>query len=79
MSHGIEQQDYNAVLYEMITDQQSRDVDRLDTIRSIGNYRTRAIAACIVAYIPQQQIAKIAHISQGRISKLYRAITPKKE
>lgn len=74
IKRGIEQQDYNEVLYELITDQQARDADRIDTIRSIANYRIRAIAACTLAYIPQVEIAKIAHISQGRISKLYRAV-----
>jgi hypothetical protein len=71
---GIEQQDYNQILYELISDQQARDADRIDTIRSIASYRIRAIAACALAYIPQTEIAKIAHISQGRISKLYRAV-----
>jgi hypothetical protein len=74
ISRGIEQRDYNQALYEMIVDKQATDIDRLDTIRSINDYRLRAIAACILSYIPQQQIAKFAHISQGRISKLYHAI-----
>jgi hypothetical protein len=74
ISHGIEQLDYNQALAEMITDKQSTDIDRLESIRSIKDYRLRLIAACILAYIPQTQISKYAHISQGRISKLYRAI-----
>ena len=71
---GYEQQDYNQALYEMIADQQARDVDRLDTIRGIKDYRIRAIAACILAHIPQAQIAKLVHTHQGSISKLYRAV-----
>ena len=71
---GIQQQDYNQYIYEIISSQQASDADKIDTIRSIKDYRIRAIAACILAYIPQEQIAKFAHISQGRISKLYRAV-----
>jgi len=74
IKNGIQQIDYNTYCYEMIASAQATDADKIDTIRSISNYRIRAIAACILAYIPQQQIAKIAHISQGRISKLYRAV-----
>ena len=74
IQHGIEQVDYNQYIYELIASAQSTDADKIDTIRSIADYRTRAIAACILAYIPQQKIAEFAHISQGRISKLYRAI-----
>jgi hypothetical protein len=73
-SHGIEQIDYNQVLSDFITDKQATDIDRLDTIRSIKDYRIRIIAASILAFVPQKEIGKIAHISQGRISKLYHAI-----
>jgi hypothetical protein len=73
-SHGIEQLDYNEALSDLITNKQATDIDRLDTIRSIKDYRVRLIASAILAYIPQQEIGKIAHISQGRISKLYHAI-----
>ena len=76
--YGIDQIDYNEYLYGLITDKSATDSDRLDTIRSIKDYRLRIIAAAILAYVPQQQIAKYAHISQGRISKLYRATVPKK-
>ena len=72
--YGIEQRDYCQELAEMITSDQATDIDRLETIRSIKDYRIRLIAAGILAFIPQQQIAKYAHISQGRISKLYRGI-----
>ena len=74
VKYGVEQLDYNTYLHELISSAQATDADKIDTIRSISNYRVRAIAACILAYIPQQQIAKFAHISQGRISKLYRAV-----
>jgi hypothetical protein len=74
IQNGIEQMDYNAAIYELIADQQARDVDRLDTIRAISNHRTRAIAACILAYIPQDKIARYLHMSQGYLSKLYRGM-----
>jgi hypothetical protein len=67
-------QDYNHVLYELIENKRNSDIDRLEIIRHIPDYRLRAIAACTLAHIPQGQIAKLAHISQGRISKLYRGI-----
>lgn len=74
ISHGVELIDYNQYLAEVITDREATDIERLNTIRALKDYRTRIIAASILAYVPQQQIAKIAHISQGRISKLYHAI-----
>lgn len=74
VQHGIEQADYNQYIYELISSAQSTDADKIDTIRSIADYRIRAIAACVLAYIPQSKIAEFAHISQSRISKLYRAI-----
>ena len=73
-SHGVEQIDYNEAIYEMIADKRATDTDRLETIRTIANYKLRAIAACTLAYIPQKEIGKFAHISQGRISNLYRTI-----
>ena len=71
ISHGIELQDYNESLAEMITDQQARDIDRLETIRSIKDLRIRLIAAGVLVYVPQVKIAEFANISQGMISKLY--------
>jgi hypothetical protein len=71
---GIELIDYNTALHEMIEDKQATDIDKLDSIRSIKEYKLRMIAACILAYIPQAEIAKLAHISQSRISRLYRIV-----
>jgi hypothetical protein len=66
--------DYNQVLGELIEDARQRDIERLERIRSIANYRQRMIAACILAGIPQHNIAILAHISQSRISRLYRGV-----
>ena len=68
------QRDYNAALAELIEDHEARDIERLEAIRTISDMRSRLIAASILVGIPQGQIAKLANISQGRISQLYRAI-----
>ena len=68
------QRDYNTSLYELIIDHEARDIERLEAIRTIGDYRIRMIAAGILVGIPQNQISKCAHISQSRISRLYRGV-----
>jgi len=70
------QQDYNAVLAEYIEDQRTRDANRVESIRSIQDYRLRIIAAATLVNIPQRIIAKMSNQSQANISKLYQHLKP---
>ena len=68
------QVEYNDKLYEYITNKETTDLERLELIRSLSDYRIRIISASVMVGVPQEQIGKIAHISQGRISRLYRGL-----
>jgi hypothetical protein len=74
IKYGIEQIDYNQYIHEVITDNNINMEYRVEQLRSIADYRLRAIAACVLAHIPQTQIAKLTHSSQSRISRLYRIV-----
>jgi len=74
ISINPEQIEYNDKIHELMVDKETTDMERLELIRSLKDYRIRIIAAGVLANVPQKQIAQIAHISQGRISRLYRAV-----
>lgn len=71
------QQDYNAVLAELIEDNRNRDANRIEAIRTIPDMRMRLIAAAILAHIPQRTIAGLTNHSQSRINQLYQSIKKK--
>ena len=73
--NGIPQIEYNEEIYNLMSDKESKDIERLEAIRTISDYRIRMIAAATLAHIPQAQIAKITHSSQSRISRKYRIVT----
>ena len=68
------QVEYTDKLYEYMTNKETTDLERLELIRSLSDYRIRIISASVMVGVPQEQIGKIAHISQGRISRLYRGL-----
>ena len=72
--NGIPQEAYNEELYRRINDKEARDIERLEDIRTISDYKLRMIAAATLVHIPQTQIAKITHSSQSRISRKYRIV-----
>ena len=74
ISINPEQVEYTDKLYEMMVDKETTDIERLEAIRSLSDYRIRVIAAGMLVNVPQEKIAKFAHITQGRISKIYRAV-----
>jgi hypothetical protein len=67
----IPQSDYNEKIYELMIDKETRDIERLEAIRTICDLRRRLILAAILVGIPQQKIASICHIDQAVISKIY--------
>lgn len=66
--------DYNSAIHELIKDKETRDIERLELIRNIENYKLKGIAACILVEMTQEQTGKFAHISQTRISRLFRGV-----
>lgn len=74
ISINPEQVEYTEKLYEMMIDKETTDMERLEAIRSLSDYRIKVIAAGMLVNVPQEKIAKFAHITQGRISKIYRAV-----
>jgi hypothetical protein len=74
----LDNQDYNAILSDMIEDRRNRDANAIEDIRTIPDMRIRLIAAAILVHIPQRNIAKLINHSQGRISQLYQTISIKR-
>lgn len=74
ISINPEQVEYTDKLHEMMVNKETTDIERLELIRGLKDYRLRVIAAGVLVNVPQEKIAQIAHISQGRISRLYRAV-----
>jgi hypothetical protein len=69
---SLPQSDYNSTLYEMMIDQDYRDSERIEIIRQISNWRRRAIFSMSLALIPQTEIAKLMHLSQQHISRIFK-------
>jgi DNA-directed RNA polymerase specialized sigma24 family protein len=74
ISINPEQTEYNDKIHELMVDKETTDMERLELIRSLSDSRIKIIASSILVGVSQKQIAQIAHISQGRISRLYRAV-----
>lgn len=70
----LHQTDYKETLHELIVDKQTKDLERLELIRSITDPRKKMIAACVLVHMTQEEIGKQAHISQTRISRLYQSL-----
>ena len=67
--------DYKDVLVEIMADKEARDIERLETIREIKPMRRRLIAAGLLAWMTQKEIASETHISQTRISRIFQGLT----
>ena len=70
----IPQSNYNDILYELIINKESTDIERLEAIRSTDNMRRRVIMSSILVGVPQEKIAEICNISQTLISLIYRGL-----
>lgn len=78
LKHPAEQQpsaDYNQTISELIEDKAARNDERIEAIRAIEQPRRRLVCAGILVGMTQKQISQQAHISQGRISRIYQGLT----
>lgn len=70
----FEYSDYNTVLAELIEDKKYKTetgIEKIKQILLIQDYRTRGIGAMLLFNIPRVDIARILHITEGRLSQLY--------
>ena len=73
----LPQGDYNSMIYELMRDRETRDIERLEAIREITcdsscGLKKKAILAMMLARMTQKQIGAIIHIERSRVSRIAR-------
>lgn len=63
---------YTEVISEIMANKRNSKADHIYTVCEIEDYRTRAIAAMLIADIPVSQIAGLINISRVHIYRLIR-------